>query len=123
MVQEVPEPPPFVELQSTFIPAEKQNLATTSSTVLYCSCVKYARSLVPELPPGDASQLAPNGPPVVGGIAIMHYGSLYHLGVILSLQEGGFTVTEGNYKRCRKTERFIEWDSREIVGFWSPDGV
>lgn len=90
---------------------------------IYCQCLKTSRSLGANLPYINADQLNKNGTPTQGGVVILKYGDVYHTAYIQFILKGGLWVQEGNYVRCKKTERFISWDDPNIIGFWSEDNV
>lgn len=95
-----------------------QDVPTTISNQIYCSCVQTARFLGAKLPYGNASELVPNATPSVGGVVILHYPSAYHVAYITALSSDGIHIAEGNYKHCEYTERVIPYDYKPIVGFW-----
>lgn len=85
---------------------------------VYCSCIKTARLFGVVIPFGtDAEDIVSSSTPEVGGLALFSYENTDHVAVITSISETGFTVVEGNYKRCQKTNRFIEWNDPRIRGF------
>lgn len=95
-----------------------QDIPTTVTNQIYCSCVKTARLLGAQLPYGNASQLVPNTTPSVGGVVIMRYPNAYHVAYIKALRADGILIAEGNYKHCEYTERIIPYTYPYIVGFW-----
>lgn len=97
---------------------EQPEPITTLSDTILCSCVKYARSRGHIIPYGtNASQLNPNSQPSVGALALFNYPNDYHVAIIESIHEDGFSISETNYSHCRKTTRFIRWDDKNLRGF------
>ena len=93
---------------------------TIVPTSVACSCVKTARMHGVELPPGNAIDLKPNSDiPVEGQVIIMKYHSGGHVAVIREITEEGYWIVEGNYHRCKVSERFIPKTYPHIVGFWT----
>ncbi len=85
-----------------------------------CSCVKYARSHIPDLPPmRTPDDLEPNSPPFVGAAVLLDY-KLAHIAVITEIRDDGYMITEANYKPCEITERFLPWDNAHLRGFYHP---
>ena len=86
-----------------------------------CSCVVFAKGLIPELPWGDAKDLVPNSPyPRVGGVVIINYNGTYHLAPIYDkVSTTGFIpIHDFNYKPCEETWREIHISDPRIVGYW-----
>ncbi len=82
-----------------------------------CACVKYARTLVPGIPKGDAKDIPVNSTPTVGGIVKLRYTEGYHIAVVTKLDERGIHVAETNFKPCLTDRRLIRWNDPAIVGF------
>jgi len=88
-----------------------------------CSCVTFARTLLPELPLGEAKDLVPNSPyPRVGGVVIVNYDGRYHLAYIYDKvrSNGDIPLHDANLEPCRETWRVINIEDPRIVGYWSP---
>lgn len=93
-----------------------------------CSCVKYAQSLIPEIPLWDAIDYPVNTiKPKVGDIIKLQYYNAtttnytYHIAVIKEITEEGYQVKEANYEKCKEGERFILLNDDNIIGFFSLD--
>lgn len=85
-----------------------------------CSCMQTAKALGVKLPRGNASDLKPNtNYPHVGGVIILKYKE-FHAAVIKKVTAGGIYVKEGNFEKCRITERRIDWNDPKIVGYYYP---
>jgi hypothetical protein len=84
----------------------------------YCSCVLYARALIPNLPRGNASDFKPNGPPQIDGLVLLDYDGVAHVAVITGFTADGIIVSEGNYHHCKKDTREIPLSDIHIRGFW-----
>ncbi len=85
-----------------------------------CECVATARIYSSfNIPYKDAVDIQPQGTPVVGGLILLQYGDVSHVGVIMSFEEDGFKIYEGNYIPCQFSERIIKYNSSFIRGFWS----
>lgn len=100
------------------LPPPLMAATSTENTMSYCSCVKYARTLIPNLPRGDASDFKANGPPQVGGLVLLDYDGTGHVAVITGFTADGITVSEGNYHHCEKDTRIILLNDPHIIGFW-----
>jgi len=87
---------------------------------IYCSCVQTARSLthmaVPHL---NADAIKPNSTPVIGGLVLLKYGEVSHVAVIKYFIGTGIYVYEGNKDKCQYSERFINLNDENIIGFWA----
>jgi hypothetical protein len=91
---------------------------STATTSIYCSCIKTARSLCANIPPGtNAWDIEPNTTPAVGVLALFSYPKADHVACVVYIGQHGFSVVEGNYERCEITRRFIEWDDPSLRGF------
>lgn len=47
--------------------------------------------------------------PLVGGVAIMYYGSMPHYALITNVQANGINISESNFKHGLYTQRFLTW--------------
>lgn len=84
-----------------------------------CSCVKYARALIGNVPLQNASQFVPNTKLHVGALAVFKYSSgVSHVAVVTSVKESSFTVKEANYKPCLTSTRNVSTDDEALIGFW-----
>jgi len=130
---EVTAEPPLYEPQYVEVPVAHQEEVTDDKDVpteapeqkevevpegTYCSCVLYLQSLGKDVR-GDAyNATTTHSEPSVGDIAVMRYpGQLGHVALVTAVTADGFWVTESNYKKCQKTERFIPNDYPRLVGF------
>lgn len=66
------------------------------------------------------AEILPNSVPQVGSIAIFDYNGVKHISEITSIEEDGFNSFEGNYIACRLGKRFVSWDDKSLIGFWTP---
>lgn len=82
-----------------------------------CSCIQTSRILGAKVPRvKNANDIKPNTiSPHRGGLVVFKYN---HIAVIQKITEEGIYVREGNYKRCRITERLVKWDDPQIRGYW-----
>lgn len=92
-----------------------------------CSCVLFARTLVPELPYGlhnyqDKLAIINSHTPEVGHVAIIKSPSgLGHVAVIKSLNnDGSMTIEEGNFRRCKRNIRTDMPERMNIKGYFNP---
>ena len=89
-------------------------------TIGLCSCVAYARTLIPELPriktPND---LTPNTNAYVGVAVLLDY-NMAHIAVVQGVTATGVWITEANFRLCKRTERFILFTDPKLRGFWQP---
>ncbi len=89
---------------------------------IYCSCIKTARELGADIPIGtNAWDLEPNTSRYTKGVLILLQYDSRHVAVITELADDGIHVSEGNFRKCEATNRVIDYDSPEIIGFWTPD--
>jgi surface antigen len=56
--------------------------------------------------------------PSVGDIAVMWYGHVKHLAVVTEVNGDNITIKEGNYRRCKETERTITTNYPHLTGFY-----
>ena len=88
-----------------------------------CSCVSTVRLKVPSFPHLDAKWFVnfPKTTPAAGTVAIFMYPTTFHVAYVLSVENDGYWVFEGNWEPCKIAKRFIPWDNDpHLVGFWSP---
>jgi hypothetical protein len=92
------------------------------------NCVKFARSLVPQLPFGlwtinDKKKIINTQTSRVGAVAIMNVGMPWgHVGVVIARSEGGKykTIRESNFKYGKVTERQGKTKELKIIGYYDP---
>jgi len=91
----------------------------------FCSCILTARHLGLDLPAvWDAAELRGNtAAPKPGDGLLLKYARAAHVAVIKKIDEKGFHVAEGNYKRCKYTERVIPFGQKSIRGFYRGEGL
>lgn len=83
-------------------------------------CVRGARKYsYMNIPRQNADQFEHNSAPIVGGLVLLRYGSVSHVGVNTKVTNGGVQIIEWNYEAGKETERFIPYDDKALVGFWS----
>ncbi len=83
-----------------------------------CSCVKFARSLIPSLPRGDAKDLVPNSfEPRVGEVVKIKYGNDYHVAVVVGLVGDIMSMHDFNFKPCKETLRDMSIYDPRIIGY------
>ena len=84
-----------------------------------CSCIKTARSLGANIPYGTyAADLVPNTELKQGVVALFRYSGVSHAAMVTEVLADGFWIYEGNYQRCRFSERFIPLTDPALIGFW-----
>ncbi len=93
-------------------------LATSTREMILekCQCVRYARGRGLNVK-GNAEDLIPSSMPFVGGGALFKYPQGSHLAYIESIKGSGFWVSESNYRRCKITSRFVQFDDKYLIGF------
>lgn len=103
-------------------------LPSGSAKGTLCSCVLFARTLVPELPFGlhdyrSKLNIINSKTPKIGSVAIIKSPSgLGHVAVIKSINEdGSLTIEEGNFRRCRRNIRMDMPENMNIKGYFDPD--
>lgn len=84
----------------------------------YCSCVKYVKSLVGVQESwGWAGRIKPTSHnPEIGKVVITKEGG-GHVGLVLEVTETKIKITEANYKKCKKGERWININNPLIKGY------
>jgi hypothetical protein len=110
-------PEPFVWINPNPVQIEINQPTEAIVERSECHCVPYARSLGLNLPRGDASELQPNSPPVVGGGVLIGDS---HVGVILGVYETGVWIGHGwltEDNECITKEEFIAFGSDKYRGF------
>jgi len=95
--------------------------STRNHVLQNCQCVTFLRSKGVKLPqaPVNAEDLEPNSRPFVGAVALFYYpqgGG--HAGLITDIGWLGFWVSESNFNKCKRTERFISWNDKFLKGFY-----
>ena len=80
-----------------------------------CNCYQYMK-LFKKVP--KMADIVPNTTPSVGSIAIFYYKGVKHIAYVTALEAEGFFVKEGNYKKCKKTTRFISYTDPALKGFF-----
>jgi len=100
-------------------------LSTTD--LLRCNCVFYARERVPKLPFGqwtikDKKKICNDHTPKVGSIAIMNVGLPWgHFGVVKEVGSHHITIEEANFKNCKITKRHDTSANLMIIGYFNPN--
>lgn len=84
-----------------------------------CSCVQFVKAMGVKVK-GDASAIAPNGPPTIGGLVLFDYNGVGHVALIESFTSTGIHVKEANFEKCRVTERDVSFDDPHVRGYWIP---
>ena len=122
---------PEIEMEKSLVIVENVLAAQpVSDKSVYCSCIVAARMVMPDLAryafardiPANLSQ----NDLKVGDAILFNYPSVPegHIAVIGKFVEGGWiSNNEGNYERCKKTERFISYDDPFIRGFHRAQSV
>jgi hypothetical protein len=89
-----------------------------------CNCVKFARSLMPQLPFGlwtilDKRKIINSHLAKIGRVAIMNVGMPWgHVGVVVAKNGNLITIREANYKFCKITERTGTEAELKIIGYF-----
>ena len=119
----IDEPPQYEEIEDVLTDGEINEAIEAES--VWCSCIQTARTEGLNLPvTADAKDIEPN---IFGNIGItagdgilLSYPEIDigHIAVILELRENGYYISEGNYQRCKKTQRVIAYDDPRIKGLW-----
>lgn len=87
-----------------------------------CSCVKQVRAFGVKFPKiSSPSELTPNTSPAAGVIALFNYSGTPHMALIYKIESNGFWVKEANMEKCKRSERFISWGDKSILGFWKSE--
>jgi len=102
--------------------------ASSTPEDINCSCVRYIRNIIPDLPNLDAIDFPINTiEPKVGDIIKLQYYNatttkyIYHLSLIEKITEDGYSVKEGNYEKCKESKRIIPKNDEHILGFFNMD--
>jgi len=114
-------PAPIVEPEAVYSP----NSEVVEERPIECSCVRYVNSLEPTTPLFDAIDYPVNtiNPKVGDIIKLQYYNATttrytYHIARIKTIDEGGYTIQEANFEKCKKGERTIAKDDENIIGFF-----
>jgi hypothetical protein len=121
VIVELEEPDPEPEFIHVNPEEDEQVGEKPESDVDYsevCNCWQYVKNNVPGVT--SMAAMTPNSEPVVGSVAIEWFGSVKHVSVVVEVTESGVLVHETNYRRCQFTERFIDFSSHRLAGFWTP---
>lgn len=83
-----------------------------------CNCWQYVKNNV--VGTTRMAEIIPNSEAAVGSVAIEWFGNVKHVSVVVQVTDTGVLVHETNYRRCQFTERFIDFSSHRLAGFWTP---
>ncbi len=83
-----------------------------------CNCWQYVKNNV--VGATSMALMQPNSEATVGSVAIEWFGNVKHVSVVIEVTETGVLVHETNYRHCQFTERFIDFSSHRLAGFWTP---
>lgn len=72
----------------------------------------------PRIP--DPSHLHPNSPPFVGGLVLIEYGNMSHVGEIADLRPGGIVYRDRRLinGKCVTSMRWLGFDDPRLRGFY-----
>lgn len=86
-----------------------------------CSCIKTVREMGVNLPYNtNAGDLKSNSTIHIGVLVLFSYEKAEHVGMVVSIERDGFWIREGNFEKCKFTERFIDFDNPFLRGFHNP---
>lgn len=103
-------------------PVEKPMQKTSINREVACSCVAYARTIRPDIPYINASDISPNiDHPVDNGAVLFFYpnSGLYHIAIIDEVGTSTLKIKESNMKSCTISERVIPKNDIRIIGFYN----
>lgn len=83
-----------------------------------CNCWQYVKNNV--VGATNMASMQPNSEAAIGSVAIEWFGNVKHVSIVIAVTEEGVMVHETNYRRCQFTERFIDFSSNRLAGFWTP---
>lgn len=85
-----------------------------------CSCVLTAKALVGYNKTVGMAKYWPRNTdlPTVGGVVVTKESYAGHVAVILAVEQDRIYVYEGNYNRCKVSERWINLNNPVIIGYW-----
>jgi len=70
----------------------------------------------------DAEDFKPNTTPHVGALALFTYkNGISHVARIVEIREDGFLIDQDGVSRCNNPSDFVEWDDKNLTGFWDMD--
>lgn len=86
-----------------------------------CSCIQAAKVFGAKIPPRTSADdfVSNSSFPVVGGLVIFRYGTVYHVAVVRGISQEGIFIKEGNKVKCSATARTISWNDSHIIGYWN----
>lgn len=96
--------------------AAKEIKKDGGSSYTVCNCYQFVKAVLGKMPP--MVEIAPNGPPEEGGVAILDYRGKKHVAVIVGLTESGVEVREANFEPCKTGTRIVEWSDPFLKGFY-----
>ena len=85
-----------------------------------CSCVLTAKAMVGYNKTVGMAKYWPRNSdiPTVGGVVVTKESYAGHVAVILAVEQNRIYVKEGNYNRCKVSERWINLNNPVIIGYW-----
>ncbi len=82
-----------------------------------CNCWQYVKNNTASAT--SMAAMEPNSEATVGAVAIEWFGKVKHVSKVVQVTETGVLVHETNYHHCQFTERFIDFSSHRLAGFWT----
>lgn len=104
-----------------FSPVQAENLGNSKFS---SNCVKYVRSIVPELPLGlftlwDKLKIVNSDLPTVGSVVIIDTGKKPgHVAYVKEIEEERIYIEEANWKRGKISFKWLERGDSKIKGYY-----
>ena len=105
-------------VEETLLAEEMKEEVITHSKSILCNCYAYVRHTFTDLP---NTKTILNNLSNSGDVAVFYYPSsgVHHYAVVTHESEDSLTISETNFKTCKKTERTISKDYIRLLGFYS----
>jgi len=106
-----------IQIKTPIIEEVKEEVIAPSISVL-CNCYAYVKQTFTDLP---RTKTILNNLSESGEVAVFYYPSsgVHHYAVVTHESEDSLTISETNFKTCKKTERTISKDYSRLLGFYS----
>jgi hypothetical protein len=83
-----------------------------------CNCWQYVKNHIAGTT--NMAGIIPNSEAATGTVAVEWFGNVKHVSIVVEVTDTGVMVHETNYRHCQFTERFIDFSSHRLAGFWNP---
>ena len=122
----IAEEPPIEVLTSTSlnlvkveVEVEVKDYVDITSKGILCNCYLYQKTkYYPDLP--TVNNILNNLQPSIAGLAVFYYpkSGLYHFAKVTWSDGYNFSTDEANLSPCKVTQRKLNLDYSNLIGFW-----